>query len=241
MSDRIVGHKLFLGGLMLLERIPVEDARGSLERLYCSKIFSQFGIDKPPSQINLTRTLHKGAVRGMHFQYPPYAESKIVSCLRGQVFDVAVDLRRDSPTFLRWHGEILSPEDRNSLLIPEGSAHGFQALSDACELLIFHTKAYLQAAEGGLRPTDPGVGIAWPLPIADLSERDANHPLISPDFSGLIYEMQTLPHRTSGFTFADLGSSPPPIPICQSSVCMLPREVVPPAGTGVHELLACPD
>ena len=115
MNDRIVGHKLSLAGLILLKRIPVGDARGSLERLYCANVFAQLGIEKSLSQINLTRTLHEGAVRGMHFQYPPHAETKIVSCLRGRVFDVAVDLRRDSPTFLRWHGEVLSPEDQNSL------------------------------------------------------------------------------------------------------------------------------
>lgn len=185
MNDRIVGRELPLPGLMLLERKPVEDARGSLERLFCAETLACMGIDRPLAQINLTRTRHQGAVRGMHFQHPPQAEDKVVSCLRGRVFDVAVDLRRGSPTFLGWHGEVLSPSGRNSLLIPAGFAHGFQALCDDCELLYFHTAAYSREAEGGLRPTDPALLILWPLPIIELSERDANHPLLSSDFSGI--------------------------------------------------------
>lgn len=185
MNDRIVGRKLPLAGLMLLERSPVEDARGSLERLYCAETLARLGVARPLSQINLTRTRHQGAVRGMHFQKPPHAEDKIVSCLRGRVFDVAIDLRRGSRTFLGWHGELLSPEAKNSLLIPAGFAHGFQALCDDCELLYFHTAAYHREAEGGLRPTDPALSIAWPLAIAELSERDASHPLVAPDFSGI--------------------------------------------------------
>jgi len=183
MNERIVAQNLPLRGLMLLERNPVEDARGSLERLYCAEVLAQMGLDRPLVQVNLTRTRHQGAVRGMHFQNPPHSEDKIVSCLRGRVFDVAVDLRRRSPTFLHWHGQVLSPENRHSLLIPAGFAHGFQALSDDCELLYFHTAAYCREAEGGLRPTDPALAIAWPLPISGLSERDACQPLLSPKFS----------------------------------------------------------
>jgi len=185
MVDRIVGRPLPLPGLMLLERNPVEDGRGSLERLYCAEILTHLGVARPVTQINLTRTRHRGAVRGMHFQKPPHAEDKIVTCLRGSVFDVAVDLRHGSSTFLRWHGEVLSPEGQSSLLIPAGFAHGFQALCDDCELLYFHTAAHRSEAEGGVRPADPALSILWPLPISELSERDANHPLLSPDFSGV--------------------------------------------------------
>jgi dTDP-4-dehydrorhamnose 3,5-epimerase len=185
MSERIVGRSLPLPGLFLLERIPVQDARGSLERLFCSEILASLGVRRPLAQINLTRTRRRGSVRGMHFQHPPHAETKIVSCLRGRVFDVAVDVRRGSPTFLRWHAEELSPEGHASLLIPEGFAHGFQALADECELLYFHTAAWHAEAEGGLRPTDPALGISWPLPIADMSERDAGHPAIDGNFAGV--------------------------------------------------------
>ncbi|WP_298160274.1 dTDP-4-dehydrorhamnose 3,5-epimerase family protein, partial [Ferrovum sp.] len=131
-----------LGGLMLVQRRAVEDDRGFLSRFYCSEEFRQAGIDKSVDQINHTLTRKKGAVRGLHFQYPPHAESKLVSCLKGEILDVAVDLRRDSPTFLHWHGEVLSAENRRSLLIPVGFAHGFQALTEDCELIYLHTASY---------------------------------------------------------------------------------------------------
>lgn len=184
-DDRIAARDLSLPGLKRLERLPVIDSRGSLQRVYCVDFLASIGIVKPLAQINLTRTLRRGAVRGMHFQYPPHAEVKIVSCLHGQVFDVAVDLRRGSPTFLKWHGEVLAPELGNSLLIPEGFAHGFQTMRDDCELLYFHTASYCREAESGVRPNDPELGISWPLDVAELSERDASHPLLTPDFQGI--------------------------------------------------------
>lgn len=173
-------------GLVLVQRKTLEDQRGFLSRLYCAEEFRGAGIDKPIDQINHTLTRKKGAVRGLHFQYHPYSETKLVSCLKGEVFDVAVDLRHDSPTFLHWHGEILSAENRKSLIIPEGYAHGFQALTEDCELIYLHTMAYHSEAEGALNVVDPRLNIAWPLPVSDLSERDSNHPFISSDFQGII-------------------------------------------------------
>ena len=128
MADRIAARDLPLAGLKYLERFPIEDSRGSLQRLYCDDFLRSIGVAKPLAQINLTQTQRRGTVRGMHFQHPPHMEIKIVSCLRGKVFDVALDLRQGSPTFLAWHGEVLTPELRNALLIPEGFAHGFQTL-----------------------------------------------------------------------------------------------------------------
>lgn len=110
---------------------------------------------------------------------------KLVTCLRGEVFDVAVDLRRGSPTFLQWHGERLSSENNRALLIPEGFAHGFQALTDAVELLYCHSTPYQPHAEAGLHPNDPRLSIAWPQEIADLSPRDGGHPVLTPDFRGV--------------------------------------------------------
>ena len=185
MAERIAASGLTLPGLFLLERRPIADSRGALERLFCAETLAPLGVRRPLAQINLTLTRRRGSVRGMHFQHPPHAEAKIVSCLRGRVFDVAVDVRRGSPTFLRWHGQILSPEAHASLLIPEGFAHGFQAMSDDCEMLYFHTAAYHPQAEGGLRPTDPALAIAWPLPISEMSERDASHPAIAAGFAGV--------------------------------------------------------
>ncbi len=174
-----------LQGLMVVQRRPINDSRGFFVRLFCRDEFRQIGIAKPIVEINQSLTHHQGAVRGLHFQHPPHAETKAVTCLRGAVFDVAVDLRTDSPTFLRWHGEILSANNRKSLLIPEGLAHGFQALTEDCELLYLHTEAYTPQAEGGLHPRDPRVGVDWPLPITELSPRDENHPLLSADFAGV--------------------------------------------------------
>ena len=121
----------------------------------------------------------------MHFQYPPSAEMKMVRCLRGRVFDVAVDLRQGSATFLQWHAEELSADNNRMFIIPEGFAHGFQVLDESSELLYLHTAAYNPSAEGGLRFDDPAIGIDWPLTITDISLRDQQHPLLSDEFEGL--------------------------------------------------------
>ena len=135
-------------------------------------------------QINHTFTRGKGVVRGMHFQLQPYQEIKLVSCLRGKVFDVAVDLRKNSPTFLQWHGEVLSARKQQSFLIPEGLAHGFQALTYNCELLYFHTAPFQSSADAGVNATDPRLGILWPLDITQISSRDKARPYLSRDFRG---------------------------------------------------------
>ena len=174
-----------LSGLLVAQRKPVEDERGFLARFWCAEEFRKAGWTKPIAQINQTLTRRCGAVRGMHFQHPPHAEIKLVTCIRGKVFDVAVDLRRGSPTFLKWHGEVLSATNRSSLLIPEGFAHGFQTLSDDCELIYLHSTPYNPTAEGALNPVDPQVGVAWPLPIAELSDRDRSHLMLAPDYKGV--------------------------------------------------------
>ena len=172
-------------GAAIIQRQLIEDDRGFLSRLYCAEEFSLSGMTKPIAQINHTLTRRIGAVRGMHFQLPPYAETKIVSCLRGEVFDVVLDLRRGSATFLQWHGEVLSADNRKSLVIPEGCAHGFQALSLDCELVYLHTAAYRQDAEGAVNAVDPRLAITWPLPITELSERDSMQPYIAADYRGI--------------------------------------------------------
>ena len=174
-----------LQGLKLLQRRHVEDGRGFLERLYCSQDLELLLSGKDIVQINRSLTRQRGAVRGMHFQRPPHAETKIISCLRGAVFDVAIDLRAASATYLQWHGEILSAENHRTLLIPEGFAHGFQALSEDCEMLYLHTAAYRPSAEDGLNPEDPSLAIHWPLPINELSLRDRAHALIAGGFDGM--------------------------------------------------------
>lgn len=185
MSERFQISELPLAGLKLIERRPLVDQRGWLQRFYCVEEFHAMGLQKPIVQINMTSTKYAGTVRGLHFQYPPAAETKVISCLRGRVFDVAVDLRRGSPTFLQWHAEILSPEAMNSLLIPEGFAHGFQTLTDECEMLYFHTAMYRVDCESGLSAMDPRIAIDWPNPIASLSDRDRAHALLTSEFVGI--------------------------------------------------------
>jgi dTDP-4-dehydrorhamnose 3,5-epimerase len=174
-----------LAGLKLAERQCMGDHRGFLTRLFCADALAAVGWSKSVAQINHTYTAKQGTVRGMHFQHAPYAEMKLVSCIRGEVFDVAVDVRLGSPTFLHWHAERLSAANRCALLIPEGFAHGFQALTDDVELLYCHSASHAPASEGGLRPTDPHLGVSWPLAISELSARDAGQPLIGIDFEGV--------------------------------------------------------
>lgn len=172
-------------GLQVLQRKPMGDERGYLERLYCVDELQALAPGRPIAQINHSYTANRGTVRGMHFQHPPYAEVKFVSCLRGEVFDVAVDLRRDSATFLHWHAERLSAGNHRTLVIPEGFAHGFQTLTDDCEMLYFHSVVYRPEAEGALHARDPRLAIDWPLAIAELSPRDAAHPLLDDSFVGV--------------------------------------------------------
>jgi len=173
-------------GLHVLQRKPLGDERGYFERLFCLNELQSVITNKTIVQINHTLTAKRGTVRGMHFQHPPYAEVKIVSCMRGQAFDVAVDVRRDSPTFLKWYGEILTADNHKTIVIPEGFAHGFQTLTDDCEMLYFHTAAFQPDAEGGLNAKDPNLAIQWPLPIIELSPRDLAHSYLTPDFSGVV-------------------------------------------------------
>ncbi len=176
---------LALDGLKLVERQRLGDARGFLSRLFCAEELGAVGWNRPVAQINHTYTARCGAVRGMHFQSPPDAEMKLVSCIRGEVWDVAIDLRAGSRTFLHWRAERLAAENGRALLIPEGFAHGFQALSDDAELLYCHSAAYNAKVESGLNPRDPKLAIAWPLQITELSARDAQHPLLNEQFAGV--------------------------------------------------------
>ena len=174
-----------LPGVVRVQRQRLGDARGFLSRLFCAAEFAGVGWQGPVAQINHTYTRQRGTVRGLHFQHPPDAEDKLVSCLRGEVFDVAVDLRRGSPTLLRWYGERLSAANGLALLIPRGFAHGFQALSDDCDMLYLHSSPYVPQAEGAVNVQEPRLGIDWPLPITELSARDAAHPYLGAEFSGI--------------------------------------------------------
>jgi dTDP-4-dehydrorhamnose 3,5-epimerase len=176
-----------IAGLTVAYTSRVADPRGSFGRLFCDRELAVPLQQRGIVQINHSRTAQVGAVRGMHFQRSPHAEMKMVRCLRGAVWDVAVDLRRGSATFLRWHAQELTADNGAMLMIPEGFAHGFQVLAPDSELLYLHTAHYAPESEGGVSCLDPRLDITWPLPVRDLSARDSNHPIIPSDFEGLEY------------------------------------------------------
>ena len=176
---------LDLQGLNVVQRNRLGDSRGFFSRMFCSEELAACGWNEPVVQINHTMTERNGTVRGLHFQLPPFAEMKLVSVLRGEVWDVAVDLRAESPTFLQWRAQLLSAENRRALLIPKGFAHGFQALSSSVELIYCHSAPWNAASERVLSATDPRLAIAWPLPIATMSERDAAAAYVDGEFKGI--------------------------------------------------------
>lgn len=179
MSKRFNFIETPLAGLYRVERKILEDQRGFFTRFYCGDEFREIGLKTSVVQMNQSLTRNRGAIRGLHFQYPPNSEIKLVTCLRGEILDVAVDIRKGSPTYLQWHAEHLSGINHASLLIPDGFAHGFQTLTDDCELLYLHSSFYAPKAEGGLNALDPALAIDWPLYVAEMSERDKNHPVLS--------------------------------------------------------------
>ena len=185
MSARFTAHATPLQGLCVIRRKTMPDDRGFLSRLFCEEDLAAFGWQGHVAQLNETGTRHKGTVRGMHFQRPPHAEIKLVTCTRGRILDIAVDIRAQSPTFLQHFAVELSEDNACSLLIPKGFAHGFQALTDDVRMIYAHSEPYAASFEGGLNPEDPALGIDWPLPVVNLSPRDAAHPLLSPDYRGV--------------------------------------------------------
>lgn len=185
MTERFDIQSTPIDGLMVLRRKPIQDRRGSLVRMFCRDELAGLLNGRRIAQVNHTTTGRPGVVRGMHYQHPPHAEVKIVSCVRGSVYDVAVDLRKNSPSFLKWHGELLTEDNNAALFIPEGFAHGFQTLQADCELLYFHTQPYVREAEDGLNATDPCLGIEWKTEISERSPRDESHPLLSPAYRGI--------------------------------------------------------
>lgn len=172
-------------GVMVIDTVTRRDARGGFTRLFCVEELAAVLNGRQIVQINHSLTTLRGTVRGMHLQRPPHAEMKLVRCLKGRIFDVAVDLRAGSTSLCRWHGEELSADNGRILAIPEGCAHGFQTLEADCELLYLHTRAYAPAAEVGVDCRDPALAIAWPLPVAGRSTRDTQHVPLPSRFEGI--------------------------------------------------------
>lgn len=175
-----------LKGAFVIENESLKDSRGIFARLFCQNSLKEITKRISIAQINYSLTIQKGVVRGLHFQYPPKSEIKMVRCLTGSVFDVIVDVRQNSPTFLYWYGETISAENMKMMYVPEGFAHGFQTLKENCIMLYLHTEFYSPLHEGALRYNDPKLGIRWPLAVTQLSDKDKNHPLLTPDFAGIV-------------------------------------------------------
>jgi dTDP-4-dehydrorhamnose 3,5-epimerase len=178
--------QLEIPGAAVVETAPFLDQRGSFARHYCQHELNQIIGRRNIVQINASMTKTVGAVRGLHFQHPPKAEMKLVRCIKGRVWDVLVDLRRNSPTFKKWYAEELSPKNAKMMVIPEGCAHGFQVLSPDSEMLYLHTEFYSPEAGGRIRFDDPQLGVQWPLEVTELSEADREEPQLPADYKGLL-------------------------------------------------------
>lgn len=169
-----------LEGACLIDIEPIGDERGFFARAWCRREFEAHGLPTAAAQLNLSHSRDTGTVRGLHWQVPPHAETKLVRCIRGKIYDVIVDLRAQSPTFLQWIGVELSAENHRILLVPKGFAHGFQTLADHSEVLYQVSEFFAPAAERGARHDDPAFDIVWPLPVSTISAKDASWPDFEP-------------------------------------------------------------
>jgi dTDP-4-dehydrorhamnose 3,5-epimerase len=163
-----------LAGVFIVDLERRVDSRGFFARAFCRREFEERGLVPAVDQVNVGRSTRQGTVRGMHFQYPPHAEAKLIRATRGAILDVGVDLRPESPTFLRHVAVELTADDGRALYLPERFAHGYQTLVDGAEVMYFTSAPYAPASESGLSPLDPRLGIAWALPVTEMSAKDAD-------------------------------------------------------------------
>jgi dTDP-4-dehydrorhamnose 3,5-epimerase len=169
-----------LHGALVAQLERKDDERGFFARVWCEDEAVAHGIDPRVAQCNLSYNRLRGTLRGMHYRVAPHAEAKTIRCVRGAIFDAIIDLRPESPSYLQWFGVVLSADNRTSLYVPEGLAHGFQTLEDDTEVLYLTNKVYAPVAERGVRWDDPAFGIEWPdADVRVMSERDRNWPLHS--------------------------------------------------------------
>lgn len=161
------------------------DDRGFFARVFCEKEFGDHRLANHFVQVNNSLSSKKGTLRGMHYQLPPFAEVKVLRCLKGALYDVIVDLRPDSPTFKKWFGAELTAENRRMMYVPQGFAHGLLTLTDETEVLYFVSSFYSPEKERGLRYNDPAIGIVWPIEPVEVSQKDRNWPDINESFHGL--------------------------------------------------------
>lgn len=181
----MIFHPTHLKGAFTVELEPFSDERGWFARTFCKTEFNAIGHTAEWVQLNHSCTLYSGTIRGMHYQLPPFGEIKLVRCIAGSIYDVIIDLRAGSPTFLNHYGTELSAANKRMIYIPEGFAHGFQALTDGAELIYHHSQFYTPGVEGGIRFDEPLAGINWPLEARHVSERDLVHPYLDEQFKGI--------------------------------------------------------
>ncbi len=174
-----------LPGAYILDVERREDARGFFGRTWCVDEFTAHGLNPRVVQCNVSFNALKGTLRGMHFQTAPFDEAKLVRCTMGAIYDVIIDLRPDSPAFLRHVGVELSAQNRRALYIPEGLAHGFQTLTDDAEVFYQMSEVYHPECASGVRWDDPAFGIAWPLPAPILSDKDRQFPDFAPNVTSV--------------------------------------------------------
>jgi dTDP-4-dehydrorhamnose 3,5-epimerase len=165
-------------GARLIDPSPRKDDRGRFMRAWCVREFAENGLRFSPVQANMGFSVHKGTVRGMHFQQVPALEAKLVRCTRGSIFDVVLDLRPESSSYREWYGAELTPENGRMLYVPEGCAHGYQTLEEDTEMYYMASEFYTPSAARGVRFDDPAFGIQWPLAATAVSEQDRNWPLV---------------------------------------------------------------
>lgn len=173
-----------ISGVKIVDTIPFVDPRGFFARLFCNLELKEIVGEKKIEQINISLTSQIGAIRGLHFQHVPHEEIKLIRCLKGRVWDVVVDLRKNSPTFLKWHAEELSEQNMRMIVVPEGCAHGFQVLEENSELLYLHTEFYSPESYGRVSFNDPLFKISWPLNPTEMSVPDREQPFLPPNFLG---------------------------------------------------------
>lgn len=171
-------------GVYLIEPKVIADDRGGFFRTFCKKEMVQLKM-RESVQMNHSINHKKGTLRGLHYQLAPHREQKLIRCISGSIFDVFVDLRANSPTFLQWGAVELSAQNKKMVFLDDGIAHGFITLADNTELLYQHSEFYAPQFEAGIRYDDPKLAIEWPLLPEVISERDLNHPNISPNFKGI--------------------------------------------------------
>lgn len=166
-----------LNGAFIIDVELKEDHRGAFARSFCAKEFEQHGLKPVVAQCNISFNHKAGTLRGMHYQVAPACETKLVRCTKGAIYDVIIDMRPDSPTYMQHIGVELTESNRRALYVPEMFAHGYQTLSDEAEVMYQVTEFYTPGCERGARYNDPALKIEWPLPVAVISEKDANWPL----------------------------------------------------------------